>query len=141
MAMLWLNPTAVSLFGAALGGVSSVAVDRFATRTAEERGDLGPHVVFVDAPEQRVTVRVRRRVDEASAGAVSGVVVGSMGELSFRVAASIGDRKGRVVRATVVVRGVDHEFSERDGFVQTISMTAVSSDGAADPIVEEGDAS
>jgi hypothetical protein len=137
--MLWLNPTAVDLFGAALGGVSSVAVDRAATRSAEERGDLGPHVVFADAPEQRVTVRVRRRVDEASAGALSGVAVGAMGELSFRVSASRSDRGGRVVRATVVVRGVDHALSERDGFVQTITMTAVSSDGAADPIVEEGD--
>lgn len=139
--MLWLNPTEVTLFGVALSGVSSVAVDRFATRTAQEHSDLGPHVVFVDAPEQRVTVRVRRRVDEMSAGIVSGITVGSMGELSFRVAASASDRNGRKVRVTVVVRGVDHDFSERDGFVQSISMTAVSSDGAVDPIVEEGDAS
>jgi len=138
--MIWLNPTGVTLFGVALGGVSSVAVDRLATRTAEEHGDLGPHVVFVDAPEQRVTVRVRRRVDEASVGALAGVHPGSMGALSFRVAPSKSDRNGLTVRVTVVVRGVDHAFSERDGFVQTITMTAVSSDGAADPIVEEGDA-
>ena len=59
--MLWLNPTEVHLLGVALDGVLAVSVDRFATRTAEERGDLGPHVVFVDAPEQRVSVRVRRR--------------------------------------------------------------------------------
>lgn len=139
--MLWLNPTEVTLFGVELGGVSSVAVNRFATRTSEEHSDLGPHVVFVDAPEQRVTVKVRRRVDEVSAGVVSGITVGAMGELSMRVAASTSDRKGRRVRATVVVRGVDHGFSERDGFVQSISMTAVSSDGVADPVVEEEDAS
>lgn len=139
--MLWLNPTEVNLLGVALDGVLAISVDRFATRTAEERGDLGPHVVFVDAPEQRVSVRVRRRVGDGSAPAVSGIGVGAMGALSFRVAGSVGDRQGRRVSATVVVRGVDHDFSERDGFVQSISMTAVSSDGAADPILEEGDAS
>jgi len=86
-------------------------------------------------------VRVRRRVDAVKAGVVSGIDVGAMGEFLFRAAPSASDRNGRRVSATVVVRGVEHGFSERDGFVQTISMTAVSSDGAADPIVEEGDAS
>lgn len=139
--MFWLNPTEVVVLGVSLGGVSSVSVDRFATRTAEEHGDLGPHVVFVDAPEQRVTVKIRRRVNELNAGAVSGVEVGALGEVSFRVGAAMSDRGGRVVRAQVVVRGVDHALSERDGFIQTISMIAVSSDGAADPITEEEGAS
>jgi len=82
---------------------------------------------------------VRRRVDEMLAGVVSGIALGALGELSFRVAGSVSDRTGRKVRVQVVVRGVDHDFSERDGFLQTITMTAVSSDGAVDPIIEEGD--
>jgi hypothetical protein len=138
--MLWLHPKEVLLFGVALDGVSSVAVDRIAARTAEEHGDLGPHVVFVDAPEQRVIVKIRRCVDAVSAGVLSGIAVGAMGELSLRVAPLTSDRIARRITAMVVVRSVNHDFTERDGLVQSISMTAVSSDGATDPIaeVEEG---
>jgi len=137
--MLWLNPTEATLDGAPLPGVRSVAVDRVTTRTAEERTDAGPHVVFSDAPEQRVTLRLRRRVAGADDAALPGVPLGAMAALAFRAAPSSGDRNGRRISATVALRAVEHGFTAREGFTQTLTMTAISPDGAADPITEEGE--
>ena len=58
--MLVLNPPLVKFAAATWTDVTVVMVDRLSDRTVVERGDLGPHVTFADAPEQRVVIRVTR---------------------------------------------------------------------------------
>ena len=137
-AALWLAPERVELLGLSLEGVSAVAVDRRAARVVTEWGDLGAHAVMADVPEQRVTVRIVRRVSGADGGMFAGVITpGAMGELLFTAAAGAGDGGRRRVSADVVVTAVEHELREGRGGAQTITCVAVSADGAADPVTEE----
>lgn len=132
--MIWLDPSRVTLGGAALEGVTSVSVDRRATRFVEEHSDAGPHVVFADAPEQRVTVRVVRSVGEEEAGAHR---PGDSGVLSFETGLSASAPGARRVTMQVVVQSVANKVDPRAGATQTIEGVALSSDGAADPVVDE----
>ncbi len=135
--MLWLSPERVELLGVTLPGVTMVSVDRTTTRLAEEWSDLGPHVVFADAAEQRVTVTVRRAAQGGEGLLTPGAIrPGAQGTLTLRVRASAGDAKGTTVSASVVVTGVEHSAGPTRGVEQTIRMAAVSSDGALDPISE-----
>lgn len=141
--MLWLSPERVVWTAGgvehALTGVASVAVDRRATRLALERTDLGPHAVFADAPEQRVTLTIDRALDrtpEEEWTLAQALLPGAMGELAVRAASSAGDAGGRIARATAVVLSVAHTLSGRRGPVQTIRLLAISPDGAAPPVQE-----
>jgi hypothetical protein len=139
--MLWLSPERVELLGASLSGVTMVSVDRVTTRLAEEWSDLGPHVVFADAAEQRVTVTVRRGA-QGGEGLLTPAAIrpGAQGTLTLRANPSAGDGKGTSVTASVVVTGVEHGAGAKRGVEQTIRMVAVSSDGALDPISEANSA-
>lgn len=130
--MLFLRPQHVMLFNQALDGVSAVVVDREASRVALEWSDAGPHVVFADAPELKVTIRVTRALtrDEATPARP-----GDTGPLVFRVGAGADDAGVRLFSATVVVMGVRHSLKSEGGARQEIEMVAVSS-GAPDPIAE-----
>lgn len=132
--MIWLDPTRVTLAGAALEGVSSVSVDRKATRFVEEHSDFGPHIVFADAPERRVTVRVVRRVGADGAGTFR---PGDSGELAFEVGASASAAGGRRVSMQVVVQSIANRVDPKAGATQMIECVALSSDGAADPVSDE----
>lgn len=139
--MLWLQPERVELLGESLDGVAAVVVDRRAARLVVEWSDLGAHAVFCDAPEQRVTVRVVRRVsgrpgESWGAGIGGAPTPGAMGALEFTASAGAGDASRRRVSASVVVTGVEHELREGKGATQTITCVAVSADGEADPIAE-----
>jgi len=131
--MLALRPQSVVLLGVALTDVDALAVDRRTTRHAEERTDLGPHVVFADAPEQRVSVTITRTLtrDEPTS-----LRPGQQGELRFTTSPSDSDAKRRVFSATVVVLSVDHDLTARTGVRQRIHAVALSPDGAADPVAE-----
>ncbi|RMD63572.1 MAG: hypothetical protein D6824_05145, partial [Planctomycetota bacterium] len=59
--MLLLSPHRTTLLGKTLGGVQLVALDRRAPRLVREWSDLGPHLVFADAAEQLVQLRIVRR--------------------------------------------------------------------------------
>lgn len=130
--MLILNPSRVRFAGVPWEDVTLVAIDRGATKTLTEWSDSGPHVVLVDVPEQKVTIRVERQLMRDGLEAPR---PGDLGEVSFH-ASPMGSEAARVrVRAMCVVIGVTHELSARRGAVRTIEMIAVSTDGAADPVV------
>lgn len=134
--MLSLTPTSVSLLSHTLDQVDAVAIDRRSGPLAEERTDNGPHLVFADAPEQRVTVSITRTLtrDEPTL-----VRPGDMGELRLTTAPSASDAQRRTIAATVVVTSVEHDFVRRDQTTvarQRLALLALSPDGHTDPITE-----
>jgi hypothetical protein len=131
--MLSLHPPSVSLLGVALADVDALAVDRRTSKHAEERTDRGPHLVFADAPEQRVTVAITRTLtrDEATT-----FRPGDQGDLRFTTAPSASDGARRTFAATVVILSVEHDLTLRNGVRQRIHAVALSADGAADPVSE-----
>lgn len=129
--MLILHPTDVTLLGAPLPGVESIAVSREAARFVTERTDAGPHSVFADAPEQAVEITVLRAIEGPQP---AGPIPGQQGTLVFTGALSGADGPARRVSATVVVRSARIELSRRKGAAQRLELVALSTDGAADPI-------
>lgn len=132
--MLVLNPRQVTFDGERWEDVTAVSIDREAAREVVEWGDLGPHVVLADAPEQRVTVKVTQQVVRDD---IDSPRPGDAGELSFHTSPAGTDAGRRRVRASVVVVRCAHEVGQKAGAVRVVEMVAVSSDGAADPIVVE----
>ena len=130
--MLSLNPQSVSLLGAALTDVASIAIDRRAIRTAEEHSDLGPYCVFADIPQQRVTITITRAINNPEPPPPP---PGSQGQLSFTAATSASDdAPRRTYTATVVLTAIDHDLSSAKGATQRIACLAISPDGATDPV-------
>ena len=132
--MLLLNPREVSFGGVVWEDVSAVVVDRAASRAVKEWSDLGPQVVFADAPEQVVTVRVVQQVARDDVGTPK---PGEEGELVFQTSPAGADVPRRRVRVRCVVMDVTHELSLKNGAVRTVKLIAVSSDGVVDPVVVE----
>lgn len=136
--MLALRPGSVRLMGAPLDGVVSVSVDRTAERLVVERGEAGPHATFVDAPEVRVRITVRR---ELGADAPEPCRPGDEGSLRFRFGGNGSDARESEASALVVAASVSYGApSAGRGVEQRIELIGVSPDGAADPltIVEVG---
>lgn len=131
--MLFLNPSEVTLLGAPLRDVRSLAVDRVAARAVTEWSDAGPHAVFADVPEQRVTIVISRDV---AADEPAGVRPGDQGAIQFRAGAGLDEAGVRSYSATVVALRVAHRLSRTGGAAQEIELLALSPTGAADPIVE-----
>ncbi len=131
--MLTFHPQSVSFLSTPLPDVDAIAVDRRSSKQTEERTDLGPHIVFADVPEQRVTIAVTRTLtrDEPTS-----IKPGAQGQLRFTVAPSSSDALRRAFTVTAVVLSVEHDLSRKASARQRITMLAVSTDGAADPIVE-----
>lgn len=128
--MLVLDPTRVSYAGEGWSGVRSVAVDRVADGELVEYGDDGPHVVFADAPKQKVTVKVVRRLPT---GTLDGPTPGGEGVLSFETAVGRTDGSRSVVSLTGVVTKVIHGVG-REGVEQSVTLVAVASGGGVDPV-------
>lgn len=130
--MIWLNPQTVTLGSTTLDEVSSVSIDENAARLVVEHQDGGPHVVFVDVPEQKIVVKIRRRVvtDE-----VLELDLGESLALTMRTAQSGGDGlDGVQVTATVVITDLAYDVDRKRGAELIITAIAVSSDGATDPV-------
>lgn len=132
--MLVLAPESVAFEGEAWSGVESIAVDRVASKQVAEVGDLGPHVVFADVPEQRVDVKVTRRIERSE---LETVRPGDEGTLTFRAGFGRTDAGWSLVTIGVVVTRVAHVF-DRSGVKRVVTMVGVSLDGSADPVVVEG---
>ncbi len=128
--MLVLNPSLVVFGATRLEGVLALAVDREAERLVVEWGDAGPHAVFADVPEQRVTVRVEQRVDAPTAAAPT---PGAMAALSWTAGGNASDASRTRSTAQAVATRVTHRIRP-DGAVRTIEFVLVSASGAADPI-------
>lgn len=129
--MLLLNPRSVTFGSATWDSVVAVMIDRDSVRFVEEWSDAGPHAVLADAPEQRVTIRVVQEVTRDDLGSPR---PGEAGALSLCTAPTGADAGRRKLTAQAVVRSVSHEVSLKRGAVRTITLVAVSADGAADPI-------
>jgi hypothetical protein len=131
--MITFNPQSVSFLGSPLTDVDAIAVDRRSSKQTEERTDLGPHIVFADVPEQRVTVFITRSLtrDEPTS-----FTPGAQGQLRFTTAPSGSDAQRRTYTATAVVLSIDYDLSRKAGARQRIALLALSTDGAADPINE-----
>lgn len=129
--MLVLNPRVVKFGSAAWEDVAAVSVDREAQRLVLEWGDLGPHAVLADVPEQKVTIRV---VQEVARGDVDVPRPGDQGTVEFYTSPASGSAGRRRVNATAVIIDVTHELSLRGGAIRRVTMVAVSGDGVTDPV-------
>lgn len=137
--MLIPNPTLVTFGELTLDGVAAITIDRAAGREAVEFSDSGPHVTFADIPEQRTHITVSRRLDRPE---FQTPVPGDQADLSFIAAAGAHDSARTRIRAMCVVREVRHDVNEssRDRAAaarQTLTLIAISPDGATDPITLE----
>lgn len=132
--MLFIDPRRVAFAGAAWDGVSSVAIERRASKTVLEWDGAGPHAVLADVPEQRVTVRVVREVGGDDAGVPA---PGEAGTLVFESGPNAGDVARRRVTVSCVVVSVGYAVSARRGATRTVELVGVSSGGAVDPVAVE----
>jgi len=134
--MLILSPRSVWFDGQRWDDVTLVAIDRVAARAVLEWSDAGRHAVFADVPEEKVTIRIARRVHAGSpAAGENGLRCGAEGELVLISAAEESVAARRRVKCRGVVVRVSHELSEKSGCVRVVEIAALSADGAADPLV------
>ncbi len=129
--MLILNPRSVKFGSSTWEDVTAVTIDRAAHKTVEDFGDLGPFAVLVDVPEQRVRIGI---VQEVGRDDVDSPRPGEAGTLTLYTSPTASDAGRRKVSCTAVVLNVSHELSTRKGAIRTVTLAAVSSDGAADPV-------
>jgi hypothetical protein len=129
--MLILNPREVTFADTPWSNVTLIALDRKSTRLALAWSDNGPHPTFADAPEQQTLLQVVMEVDRDDINAPK---PGDQGTLTFATSPTASDASRRRVTMTALVTNVTHELSLRRGSIRTISLIAVSSDGAADPV-------
>lgn len=129
--MLILNPPTVRFGPHAFDDVTLLAIDRLAERTVEEWSDFGPHPVFADIPEQRTVIRIVRRLLRDD---VSSPRPGDQHTITFRVSPNLSDADRRMISATAVVTSVTHQLGPSKGAQQTLTLTALSPDGATDPL-------
>lgn len=130
--MLLLNPSTVTLGPHTFSDVVLLTIDRTAERTAEEWSDAGPHPVFADIPEQRTLVRIVRRPERDD---LAPPRPGEQHALVFNTSPNLSDAdRRRIAIAAAVVTGVTHQVGGPKGAQQTITLTALSADGAADPV-------
>jgi hypothetical protein len=129
--MLVLNPRNVKFGAATWSSVAAVAIDRVAGKLIEDFGDSGPYVVAADVPEQKVRVKV---VQEFAKDEMNAPRPGDSAVLEFVTSPMGTDLNKRKVSMTAVVIGVDHEIGLRKGSTRTVTLTAVSGTGVADPV-------
>ncbi len=135
--MLLLNPTSVSFDAAAWPDATAIAIDRKAQRSVIHWTDFGPYAVFADVPEQAVAITITRQVlrDDLAAP-----VPGQSGILEFFTSPTASDAARKRLTAVAVVAAVTHDLSRTKGALRTITLIAISPDGAADPItIEDAD--
>lgn len=128
--MLLLHPTPVTFAGTPWPSILSAAIDRHAARFTEDWSDLGPHAVHADAPEQRTTITLTQELTRDDLQAPR---PGDAGEIVLHTAPTTTDAARKRIAAQAVVRSVEHALTRRGG-TRTITLTAISPDGATDPL-------
>lgn len=131
--MIYLTPKRVTLGAVELTHVASITLDRTPDLVNVEHSDLGPHVAFVDVPQQRVTITIVRTPVADEAGTIK---PGHSATLTFKSAPSPASPTARQVSAGVVVTSIEHDYITKGGLRQTISCIGVSTDSIADPVTE-----
>src|SRR5688572_50733 len=130
--MLLLNPPLVRFGPHTWTDVTLLAVDRTSTRLAEDWSDSGPHPVFADAPEQHTQIRAVRTPlrDDLAAHKP-----GHQAALTFHTSPTSSDADRRLVTiSAAVITSITHHLTTAKSAQQTITLTALSPTGAADPI-------
>lgn len=138
--MVFLNPERVTLGSHTLTNVALVTIDREARRVTVEYSDLGRFAAFADVPEERITVRIVRRVTREETDAIK---PGDKLALGIRTGPGLSAAGARAISATVVITGIESSMDARSrghgaGATQRVTALAVSADGATDPIVVTG---
>lgn len=129
--MLIVQPERVRFGTETWNGVSSVTIERKAERPIVEWSDDGPHVVLADVAEQKVVVKVTQRAETDDVGTPA---PGEQAVLSLETARNASAAGRRVISMIAAVSGVSYSARGSAGLVRTVTLIAVSSDGAADPV-------
>lgn len=131
--MLILNPDRVRFGDIAWHDVLSIAAEAAPERAVVEWSDLGPHAAFADVPEVRTTLKVSR---SPQADDLASVKPGQRGVLEFFTSPGADARRVRI-EADCIIERTSCQFITGKGAVQTITLIALSPDGAADPLTIE----
>jgi hypothetical protein len=131
--MLILNPDRVRFQGQTWPEVRAVAVDRAAEKLIEERGDLGPYLIFSDVAEARVTIRVSQTLGTSD---MLAPLPGDAGVLEWWTSPNASQAQRVRIQCDAVVTDVRHEVGSGNGrgASRTISLLAISIDGKVDPL-------
>jgi hypothetical protein len=133
--LLLLSPRTVT-FGASLwSNVALVAIDREASRPLLDYTDQGPHPTFADAPEQTTRIKV---VQELASEDLGSPRPGEVALLELFTSPTSTNRPRTRLSASACIEAVTHEVSLKRGPLRTITLIALSPDGATDPITTEG---
>jgi hypothetical protein len=139
--MLMIAPRVVKFGAVVIERVVAVAIDRTAGKGVVERGDGGPHAVFADVPEQRVTVTVRQVLTRED---MADLTPGTSGTLVIFTAPTGAEGGRRKVSGTAVLMGAEGDVRGGEGIEvaagRTLRFVLLSADGSADPVtvVEAG---
>jgi len=133
--MLLLSPRTVTFAATLWPNVALVAIDRAASRPLLDYTDAGPHPTFADAPEQVTRIRI---VQELASEDLGSPRPGELGTLELFTSPTATNRPRTRLSAIACVESVTHEVSLKRGTLRTITLVALSPDGAADPITTEG---
>lgn len=131
--MLVRSPNAVRFGNVYLANVETIVVERSAHKTIEEWTDGGPHAVFVDVPEQRVSVKLVRRLDTGESPDRVEFIPGKDGLLGFFLAGHGGDASPIEVNITCVLTGVRYDAWD-EPTRQVLTFVAYSESATQDPV-------
>ncbi|QYK47540.1 MAG: hypothetical protein KF838_12200 [Phycisphaeraceae bacterium] len=132
--MLLLSPRTVSFGDSTWANVALVTIDREASRSVIAYTDTGPHPTFVDAPEQVTRIKIVQELASEDLGAPR---PGEVGMFELFTSPTSTNRPRTRLAAEACVESVTHEVSLKRGAVRTITLIALSTDGATDPIATE----
>lgn len=129
--MLFLNPTHVTLASNELTNVTSITLSRRAARTIVDYDDAGPHPVFVDVPEQRAELVIRRTLtrDEDAPAALA-----DQADLSFITSPNNSSAQRRAIAVSIVITAIEHTITRAGGCEQTIRAVAIAPSPTTDPV-------
>ncbi len=132
--MLILNPDKVTFAGEPWTEVVVVSIERASEKSVLEWSDNGPHAVYADVPEERMTIRITRLV---SASEIDTPGPGALGELEFFTSIGTSDARRQRVRALGVIERVTYQCVQKSGTTQTITLLAISTSGDECPLTIE----
>lgn len=128
--MLLLSPSRVSFGALILGNVASIAIDRVPAREVIEFSDAGPYPTFADVPEQKVVITI---VQHLTGSDFAAPLPSASATLLIQAKPNASDAGAITLQAGTVVRSVTYDLRGK-GATRTITLFALSSNGAANPI-------
>lgn len=129
--MLILNPGTVKFGTSVWDAVGVLTVNRRAAEEVVEWTAGGPHATFADVARQRVEIVVRHGV---SRGDMDGPRPGERAILVWFASPTASDAGRRKANADAVVLSVNHEATLGKATTREVTLLALSTDGATDPI-------